>query len=185
MHRYFVLSSFIVLGIAFLGVLISHRMRGHEFMGKPPLRKSLFILGKICVFGSWLFFLLKAVFPSIGYIPVPEFLSWTATAVLIPAILIFVISFFQLGTALKMGLPNESTTLRTSGLYRFSRNPIYAAVFMMFFASLMYFPDPLNFCLAIIGTIIHYRTTLSEEKFLLQRFGSEWTMYTSRTRRYL
>jgi protein-S-isoprenylcysteine O-methyltransferase Ste14 len=185
MHRYLVLSSFIVLGIAFIGVLISHRLRGHEFVGKPPLKMTLFILGKICVFGSWLFFLLKAIVPSIGYIPVPEILSWTATIILVLAIIIFVISFFQLGIALKMGLPNENTNLRTSGVYRFSRNPLYAAIFMMFFASLLYFPDPLNLCLAIMGSIIHYRTTLAEEKFLLQRFGSEWSLYTSRTRRYL
>jgi protein-S-isoprenylcysteine O-methyltransferase Ste14 len=185
MHRYLVLSSFIILGIAFIGVLISHRSHGHEFMGKPPLKMPLFILGKICVFGSWLFFLVKAIFPSIGYFPVPEFLSWIAAFILILAILIFVISFIQLGVALKMGLPNESTKLRTSGLYRFSRNPIYAAIFLMFIASVMYFPDPLNLCLAIMGSIIHYRTTLAEEKFLLQRFGNEWILYTSRTRRYL
>lgn len=185
MYRYLVLGSFIILGIAFMVIFIDHRRRGHEFIGNPPVSKLLFILGKIGVFGSWFIMLLKAIIPRTGYIIVPDALMWVAAAILMLAVILFVISFFQLGTALKMGLPNEKTELRTTGLYRLSRNPIYLAMYMILIASVMYFPDPLNLALAIMAAVIHHRTTLAEEKFLLARFGSAWTDYTSRTRRYL
>jgi protein-S-isoprenylcysteine O-methyltransferase Ste14 len=185
MHRYFVMASFIAMLASLLIVMIGSFARKSPFVGKVTGGILQFIIGKIGIYGCWTLYLLKAIIPDFGDIEVPVWLSWTATCLLILATFIFIFSFFQLKEAAKMGLPSESTTLKTRGIYAFSRNPLYLAVFIICISSLLYFPNIFNLAFAIPGLIVHHKQTLSEEGFLEQRFGNEWIAYKARVRRYL
>ncbi len=51
--------------------------------------------------------------------------------------------------------------------------------------SAIYVQNSLNWALVIIALTIHHKIILAEEKFLRQRFGDEWTEYSSKVHRYI
>ena len=93
-------------------------------------------------------------------------------------------SFRDLGDSFRVGLPGETTSLKTGGIYRFSRNPIYVGVDLIAVASILFIPLVFNIICAVIGIVVHHFIILSEEKFLENRFKEEWLAYKKKTCRY-
>lgn len=94
------------------------------------------------------------------------------------------------GTFRRLGTPPEpwkpTTALATGGLYRFSRNPIYLGFALTYvgFAVAMDSPVALGLilpCLIVIDRFVIAR----EERYLADRFGSEYAAYKERVRRWL
>jgi len=160
------------------------RKNGLNFFGAPPIDKFFFITGKITLYTNWGFFVYKAISPKSGYVIVPTYLSWAATILLFFGTLLLIMAFHDLGEALKVGLPKEKTQLKTNGVYRISRNPLYLGVFLITMGSCFYFPDLINISFGIIAIYIHHLIILAEEKFLGEKFGSDWNNYRKKTRRY-
>jgi protein-S-isoprenylcysteine O-methyltransferase Ste14 len=184
LHSYFVLLAFMTSGLILVIRGLALKRDGSELIGKPSIDKFYFYSGKIAIFTSWGLFLVKAIFPKIGYIHVPSWLSWVAVGVLWMGTIIVSTAFIDLGRSLKVGLPQQETILKTQGIYRFSRNPIYAGVHLIAIASCFYFPDLINISFTIYGIYIHHKIIESEEMFLSGRFGKEWEDYSARVRRY-
>lgn len=184
-HRYFVFLAFIVLGVILTIQLLKLRRKGEQFIGKPAINKFSFFSGKMTIFISWGLFIFKAISPDTGYLTVPCTLSWIAVGLLWAGTFIMSIAFIHLGQSLKVGFPIEPTCLKTTGIYRFSRNPLYLGLFLISFGSCFYFPDLINITFVLYGIFIHHRIVLSEEEFLSARFGQEWEEYRIRTRRYI
>lgn len=175
--RVVVLASVIWSAVQIL--LIGRRIRKGA-VGRPSISPPAFILAKI-----------SATIPFV-------LLLWTAaarppqlaplTAVLVLCLLaagtiIFALGLFKLGANLRMGLPQEETVLITSGIYRFSRNPIYLGAFMMMAASLVYAFSWVNLVATAVTVILHHRITLAEEEHLASRF-TEFASYRNKVRRY-
>lgn len=99
--------------------------------------------------------------------------------------IIFFFSFFSLGNSLRIGLPNEQTKLKINGIYKFSRNPIYVAFYLLAIASVIYVFNPIIIIFAIIGMYIHHKIVIAEEVFLQQKFKEEYTDYVKKVRRYI
>jgi protein-S-isoprenylcysteine O-methyltransferase Ste14 len=83
-----------------------------------------------------------------------------------------------------MGLPQDETALVSSGMYGFSRNPIYLGIFLIMGASLVYAFSWVNLVAVILGVALHHRIVLAEEKFLYRQF-SGYEAYCRRVRRWL
>lgn len=151
--------------------------------GKPSINPIVFYIGKLALVGNFVFVFLGK------YLQVFEFSSWILIAniliFLIPGTIIFITSLVQLGSSLRVGLPEEETKLVTNGLFGFSRNPIYVSVYMLCLASCIYVPHWLNFALFGLGMAIHHFIIKAEERFLLEKFGNQWNEYTKKVRRYL
>jgi protein-S-isoprenylcysteine O-methyltransferase Ste14 len=181
LHSYFAILAFILCGIQ--AVTLSRD--GSDLLGKPTIEKFYFYTSKIAIFTSWTLFLVKAILPKLGYIHVPVYLSWIATVLLWIGSIVVSVAFIDLGRSLKVGLPQQETMLKTRGIYRFSRNPIYSGVHLIAIASCLYFPDLINVSCTIYGIYIHHKIIKGEEHFLARRFGKEWDNYCTRVRRYL
>jgi protein-S-isoprenylcysteine O-methyltransferase Ste14 len=82
-------------------------------------------------------------------------------------------------------LPDRSTELKTTGLYRFSRNPVYLGAFVMCTGSCLMALYPLNVLFLLITVGIHHSIIRREEVFLEGRFGKAWSAYCAAVRRYL
>jgi len=81
-------------------------------------------------------------------------------------------------------VPSEAGP-RTKGLYRFSRNPMYAAYFVFFMGCAL-----LTRSLALCGIVLVFQTSahwiiLAEERWCMERFGEPYRRYMERVRRYL
>jgi protein-S-isoprenylcysteine O-methyltransferase Ste14 len=184
-HSYLVILAFIIIGLILTIQMFAMQQHGSEKLGKPSIAKFYFYSGKITLFTTWAFFITKAIFPEIGYIRVPPSLSWIAVGLLWLGAVIVSLAFRDLGPSLKVGLPKQETQLKTNGIYRFSRNPIYVGVILIAIASCLYFPDLINISFTIYGILIHHKIIRGEERFLSRRFGDEWSAYCAHVRRYL
>jgi protein-S-isoprenylcysteine O-methyltransferase Ste14 len=153
-----------------------------EPFGKPPVAAPLLIVVKLAMFCCWVFPL--AVRSGIFSMPVGG--PVTAGIVLyIAGTVLAILSFASLGKSLAVGLPDSATELKTGGVYRFSRNPIYLAAHTLCAGSCVIAPHAVNIFLFCLTAAIHHRIILSEEKFLEARFGGPYTDYRRRVRRYL
>jgi len=184
-HSYVVLIAFTFLLIMLIVQFIRSHRTGPEFLGKPTIDRIYFYTGKVAIFTSWALFMVKAVSPGLGYLLIPAALSWTATGMLCAGVLIMTAAMMNLGTSLSVGLPGQPTGLQTHGVYRFSRNPLYAGVLIIAIASCLYFPDLVNVSLTIYGIYIHHRIIREEERFLSEQYGNEWLVYSENVNRYI
>jgi protein-S-isoprenylcysteine O-methyltransferase Ste14 len=172
-----VLASVTWLAVQIL--LIGHRMRKGA-VGRPPISRPAFVLAKICLTVPFalLFWTAAAKPPHLAPLT-----SVLVLCLLAAGTVIFALGLFKLGANLRMGLPQGATILITSGIYRFSRNPIYLSAFVIMAASLVYAFSWVNLVATVIAVILHHRIILVEEKFLAGRF-KDFVGYRNRVRRY-
>jgi protein-S-isoprenylcysteine O-methyltransferase Ste14 len=185
LHSYFVIPAFIFLGLLTLLHFSEISFRGMEIMGKLPIDRYYFFSGKLTLLINWTLFLLKALFPKLGYLDFPEHVSWIATGMLWTGTIIIIVSFATLGSSLRIGVPGSGTDLKTKGIYGISRNPMFIGMYTIAIGSCLYFPDLINVSFTIYGIVIHTRIIKGEEIYLKERFGEDWIRYCQKVKRYI
>lgn len=116
--------------------------------------------------------------------------GWVGWAGLILALLGWVlclVSQAEMGESWRIGVePGERTELVTEGLFAYSRNPFFAAVFIFALGLFLMVPNPIavaaGLCL-FLGFQIQVRTV--EEPNLREVFGEDYVRYGERVGRYL
>jgi protein-S-isoprenylcysteine O-methyltransferase Ste14 len=161
-------------------LLNGSRIKGDP-LGKPPIPWPALVLAKLAFAVSVFLFLYEAVSGRADLSPVAMTVS---ACLLIASATLFTFSVSKLGASLRVGLPNEETALVTSGVYGFSRNPIYLALFFLLGASLTYAFSWVNLAAALIAAVFHHRIVLAEEEFLAAHFA-DFAAYRQKVRRYL
>ena len=74
----------------------------------------------------------------------------------------------------------------TTGLYRYSRNPMYVAVTTMLMGWALAFASPaLALYAAIVVVAFQLRVVLGEEPWLARTHGAAWAEYRARVPRWL
>lgn len=180
-----VVIVFIIMGIGYFLMLINIMRTGEGVWGKPSIHPLLFYSGKISQFICWGFLLVKSLNPSFLGMEFPLWLRWPGTVILCIGTVVLLLSFYDLGTSLKYGIPESSTQLKTKGLYRYTRHPLYLGVYLLSISSIIYFPNFLNILMGLCTMSTHYMMILAEEKFLAERFTKEWNDYKRRVPRFL
>ena len=180
-----VIYAFIVMGVGFFFTLFKRIRKDGGVWGNPSIHPFLFYSGKITIFICWGLALLKAIIPTFGWMDVPLWMSWIGAFLLCIGTVLLLLSFYDLGASLRYGLPENETELKTSGLYRYSRHPLYLCVFIITLSSMIFFPDIMNLCIGLYCIAIHTLMISAEEKFLAERFGMEWDVYKKKVRRLL
>ena len=75
--------------------------------------------------------------------------------------------------------------LNLTGLYRYSRNPMYVAYFIYFFGCVLLTRSLLLFAFLVIFQISAHWIILSEERWCIGRFGQAYKTYMREVRRYI
>ena len=79
-----------------------------------------------------------------------------------------------------------ATTIVASGPFRFSRNPLYVGLTLVYSGLTLAFNTWWGFALLVpILLTMHLGVVLREERYLEQKFGEPYRQYQSRVRRYL
>lgn len=118
----------------------------------------------------------------------PNLYSHYGVALMALGIAIAVLSQADMGKAWRIGVPKvaeESQSLVTTGLYRFSRNPIYVGIMLFIVGSVVVAPGPVTILSLILTWVFVNKIIDSEEAFLRAAFGAEFDAYCTRTRRWL
>jgi protein-S-isoprenylcysteine O-methyltransferase Ste14 len=179
-----------ILATLVLGAFLARK--GSSAMGKPTIQPVFFYSGKFFLFTVWAYFAFSAFFPEYrDYLPfliqaqIPEVQKLLAVVFLIPANLIIVPAYLSMGMVTHVGLPSGKHELRTSGIYSYSRNPMYASFIFLNTATFLFLPSILLLGIMIYGMIVHHFIILGEERYLELTFGEEFRKYKSKVPRYL
>jgi protein-S-isoprenylcysteine O-methyltransferase Ste14 len=89
-----------------------------------------------------------------------------------------------LGKSTRLGLPSDDTQLKTNGLYKYSRNPMYVGFNLITIASIIYTLHWIIIILGVYSLIIYHLIIKGEEKFMMKRFGEEYKNYQLKVSRY-
>lgn len=109
---------------------------------------------------------------------------------LIGAGLLFVltggISFRRARTTVNPLKPEAASTLVTSGIYRYTRNPMYVGFALWLLAWGLYLASPLVL-LGVLGFVLYMNRLqiAPEERALGRLFGADFAAYRQRVRRWL
>jgi protein-S-isoprenylcysteine O-methyltransferase Ste14 len=184
------LISLPILATFVLGAFLARN--GKQALGRPTIQPFFFYTGKFLLFSAWALFWVISVFPELrSVIPfqiqetIPDVQKLLAAIFLIPANLIIVPAYLSMGIVTHIGLPSGGHELRTGGIYKISRNPMYASFIFLNMATFLFLPSLLLLAIMIYGMIVHHFIILSEEKYLEKTFGKVYLHYKSSTPRYL
>jgi protein-S-isoprenylcysteine O-methyltransferase Ste14 len=155
-----------------------------NIFGKSPVPLPILLIGKISVACSWIFILVKIYYPGMTWYDNPV-ANIFGLSLFVFGFIVLVLSLINLGNSARVGIPQEETELKTHGLYKFSRNPIYLGVFIMGVGSCLYAVHVLNLILLVITIVVHSIIVKREEEFLEKRFGNKWLEYKQKVPRYI
>jgi protein-S-isoprenylcysteine O-methyltransferase Ste14 len=113
-------------------------------------------------------------------------LGWVGLGLSAAAIMGLIVTLISFGDSFRVGIDEEKADrLVTTGMFAFSRNPIYVC-FDSFFIGLFLVHRNIVILLAIIAfALLIHRQILREEKFLHSYYGAEYEVYCRNVRRYL
>lgn len=90
------------------------------------------------------------------------------------------------GTTVNPRDPNRTFLLVTSGVYRYSRNPMYLGFFICLLAWGLFLGNPISLLVATF--FVYYMNKyqiIPEEKVLAEKFGADFDSYSRRVSRWL
>ena len=95
-------------------------------------------------------------------------------------------AFFKAKTTISPLQPNRAAAVVTTGVYRFTRNPMYLGLVLILLGLALYLASPW----AVLGppVFVAYITRYQiqpEERVLAARFGTPYTDYCAQVRRWL
>jgi protein-S-isoprenylcysteine O-methyltransferase Ste14 len=121
---------------------------------------------------------------------IPGPVRLAAICTLLPAGALFgiggVVSFRRAGTTVNPLDPDLTTSLVTSGIYRYSRNPMYVGIQCCLLAFGFFLSSPpAIFASAVFVLYINRFQIRPEEDLLAEKFGEQYRDYRSIVRRWL
>ena len=172
------LAGLIQKGVAF-------RRRHVDMDGEPPIPKNLFVSSKWAIVLLWGAMVIHSWSDKLSFIDVPSVFANVSVGLWALGFGLLFTGRSGLGESFRIGSPKEPTGLKQTGLYRFSRNPMYVGVYTTLCAAVLGTLNPIVLLVAVYVIAVHHRIVLAEEAQLRQVFGEEYRTYCSRVRRYL
>ena len=181
-----VVALFTFFLIAAILPRIIQKQKKVETVGCIGINRKLFFLGKISLFTSFALIPVGLFSGRLSLFERNDIFFWACVTLIAIGVGFFTLAIIRLGTfSLRVGLAQEVSALRTTGVYRFSRNPMLLGLYLIALGSALYVQCSINWILVVIAISVHHRIILAEEVFLQSRFGEEWIRYRKNVRRYL
>lgn len=155
-----------------------------DLIGKTTINPFLFYTGKIAGYITWIIYLLSIIGVHIIDNVSSEYQLYASYTAGIMGLLLIVVSSIRLGKSTRLGLPREETVLKTSGIYKLSRNPMYLGFNLWTIAAVIYTLNIFIIFLGLYSIWVYHMIIRGEENFLEKRFGTEFINYKKKTRRY-
>ena len=187
MQRYLAAFTIILLiGMVLTRALMLKRA-GIQAMNFGSTDKTDFLILPFVLFYFYLIFAAAFGFPTVSRQEFfsSETISWVGVFFCFAGLLLFLLSLISFGNSFRVGIDESNPDkLVKTGVFSFSRNPIYVAFGFVLLGQFLVFP---NWILLIYlgGAIwLVHRQVLREEDFLRKHYGNEYLEYCNRVRRY-
>jgi protein-S-isoprenylcysteine O-methyltransferase Ste14 len=141
----------------------------------------------LVVFTSALMWLVARYLPSLVFFfpgRVPVALGFIIAGLIVSVL--GVVQFRRAGTTVNPVTPHSASSLVVSGIYRFTRNPMYLGFLLILVGWGIFLANALSFLLLPIFVAYLTRFQIKpEEQALSRAFGAAFTDYKSKVRRWL
>ena len=188
MQRYFgAITIVLLLTMVWIRVLLLKR-NGVRALNFGKIDKSDFLIPPFAIFYFYLIFAAAFYLPSVSS---QEFFhssisAWAGVAFCTAGLALMLLSLVSFGRSFRVGIdPDLPDKLITSGIFAFSRNPIYVAFGFVLVGQFLIFPNWIPFIYLTAGMWLFHRQVLREEEFLKAHYGQEYAAYCARVRRYV
>ena len=188
MPRYVaVLTIVLMLGMVLTRAFMLKR-KGVEAMNFGKIDKTDFFIPPFALFYFYLVFAAAFDWPTVS---TQTFfrsgaIAWAGAGFCLAGLLLLFWSLVSFGQSFRIGIDaDHPDKLVTTGIFAFSRNPIYVAFASILIGQFLIFPNWI--ILVYLGGAIwlFHRQVMREEEFLKQLYGQEYTEYRTRVRRYI
>ena len=100
--------------------------------------------------------------------------------------MIFLVSVLCMKDSWRAGIPDKDrTTLVTTGIYRYSRNPAILGFDFMYVGLLLMYFNLSMFVVSAFAIIMLHLQILQEERYLTENYGESYREYQNNVFRYL
>jgi protein-S-isoprenylcysteine O-methyltransferase Ste14 len=181
------LTILLMIGMVITRVLMMRR-RGIQAMNFGKIDKTDFLIPPFALFYFYLIFAAAFNLPTVSRQEFfhSEIISWVGVIFCLAGLLLLFWSLLSFGQSFRVGIDIEHPDkLITSGVFAFSRNPIYVAFALILIGQFLIFPNWLLLIYLLAGTWLFHRQVLREEEYLKKHYGQEYSEYCNRVRRYL
>jgi len=167
-------------------VLLMKR-KGIEAMNFGKIDKTDFLIPPFALFYFYIVFAATFNLPTVSR---QEFfhagvISWVGVFFCLAGLSLLLWSLVSFGQSFRVGIDTDHPDkLITTGVFAFSRNPIYVAFAFILLGQFLIFSNWI--LLVYIGAAIwlFHRQVLREEDYLKKHYGKEYSEYCNRVRRY-
>jgi protein-S-isoprenylcysteine O-methyltransferase Ste14 len=188
MQRYFgALTILVVLGTVSARVLLM-RSKGIKAMHFGDIDKKDFLIPPFALFYFYTVFAAAFHFPTVSR---QEFfqsgiVSWAGVLLCLAGMFLFFLSLVSFGKSFRVGIDQDHPDkLVTTGIFAFSRNPIYVAFGVVLLGEFLIFPNWILLAYLVAAKWLFHRQVLREEEYLRKHYGEPYSEYCRRVRRYL
>jgi protein-S-isoprenylcysteine O-methyltransferase Ste14 len=161
---------------------------GIEAVKFGAIDKTDFLIPPFALFYLYLVFAGVLHWPAVVHslLFVSRTVAWIGVACCAAALTLMLLTLASFGASFRVGIDTqEPNELVTSGVFAFTRNPIYVAFGFVLLGEFLILPSWLLLLYLLAGAALIHRQTLREEAFLRERYGEAYRAYRARVRRYL
>jgi protein-S-isoprenylcysteine O-methyltransferase Ste14 len=177
----------LLVGMVLTRVLLLRRT-GTRAMHFGSIDKTDFFIPPVALFYFYTIFAAAFDWPLVGgtRIFASEAVAWIGIGLCCGGLLVMLASLISFGSSFRVGIDvDRPDKLVTSGVFAFSRNPIYVALFLVLVGQFLVFPNWVPLVYLFAGTWLFHRQVLREEVFMRRQYGDEYAAYCRRVRRYV
>ncbi len=161
-----------------------HRFANGELMKSLELRVPPVLQVIVIAFAMYV---VSGLFPNLQVMVFGT--NWLASSLAIVGIalaIMGVLAFKKAQTTVNQHTPEKSAHLVISGIYRYTRNPMYLGMLLILLGWAFYLSNvAVLFMLPIFIMYMSRFQIVPEERFMRQKFGDEYQAYTIEVRRWL
>jgi protein-S-isoprenylcysteine O-methyltransferase Ste14 len=188
MQRYFgALTIVLLLGMVWVRVLLMRR-KGIEAMNFGRVDKKDFLIPPFALFYFYIVFAAAFNFPTVSRQELfhSEIISWLGVLLCLAGLFLLFLSLVSFGKSFRVGIDQyHPDKLVTTGIFAFSRNPIYVAFVFVLLGQFLVFSNWILLVYMGAAMWLFHRQVSREEEYLRNHHGQQYSEYCGRVRRYL
>ena len=187
MQRFAVLTLVLLLGMVVVRVLLMRR-KGIKALKFGSIDKKDFLIPPFALFYFYIVFATAFNFPTVSR---QEFfhsaiIPWLGVLLCAAGLFLLFLSLVSFGKSFRVGIDQDHPDeLVTTGIFAFSRNPIYVAFGLVLLGLFLVFSNWILLVYMVAAIWLFHRQVLREEEYLRSHYGQQYSEYCDRVRRYL
>jgi len=188
MAKYFgALTIVLLIGMVLTRALMMKR-NGIDAMNFGKTDKTDFLIPPFALFYFYLVFAVSFGLPTVSRQEFfqSEVVSWIGVLFCLAGLVLLLMSLISFGKSFRVGIDTDHPDkLITTGIFAFSRNPIYVAFGSVLIGQFLIFPNWILLIYLAAAIWLFHRQILREEDYLKKHYGKQYTDYCNRVRRYI